>query len=118
MPPLNFAPLNRKKKINQNRNELYTLINNIDGLGNQSILDDPLIHSKFDPIPIIEKRKCKTRRNNKYRSKKPRHYNERMGNSCKMCNRNEDTIDFYHKLALISVTGLLLKFIIDSLLKK
>jgi hypothetical protein len=102
------------EKVNKSKNSLHTLLGDINGLGDKKIFDDPLINSRQSPIRVRKK----LRRNSKY----PNYHNledyQDSEHQCNGCFAYSDMIKFYHKLLLIIIIGLLLKFVLDTLVNK
>lgn len=103
-----------QEKINRRKNNLHTLLGDINGLGDKDIFDDKLINSKHNAINASKKLQ-KNKRYPDYGRNDTEHYE---GNGCNGCIAYSDMIKFYHKLLLIIIIGLLLKFILDTIVSK
>lgn len=102
MRPLEYTNLSKIKK-----NDLFNLIEDINGMDKNVTFNDSFFNNHHKPI--IKKQE---NYNNHYND----HYDNQ--NRCNMCRSYENIIAFYHKLAFIIILGLLLKFVLDSMNNK
>ena len=93
------------------KKDFFALLGDINGVNKQELFNDPLIRNKHEGFPPPTRGRSRNRRHE--------HFDDTDNcNDCDTCIAYENIIAFYHKLAFIIIVGLLLKFILDSIVNK